>query len=93
MEKSPKSKDPKKEEIERIEVSAVLHEGSVYTGKRHGDAIRAAVEATGKKPVTGKQGFVTNTGRFVSREEAVKIALAAGQITEAKDKLFSEDLW
>lgn len=93
MEKPPKSQDPKKEEKERIEMSAVLHEGSIYTGKRHPDAIRLAVEKTGKKPINRELGFVTNTGRFVSREEAAKIALSAGQITEAKDKLFSEDLW
>ena len=44
------------------------------------------------------QGFLTNTGEFVSREDARKIALAAGQITEPthcghSTKLFSEDLW
>lgn len=42
------------------------------------------------------QGFVTNTGRFVSREEAAKIAIAAGQLAECKfqpNYLFTEDLW
>ena len=106
MEKPPHSKEPGKEKMERIEKSAVRHEGSIYTGKRHSDAINAAAEATGKTPVTGEQGFVTSTGRFVSREEAAKIAFSAGQITaaskgeprpetgrEEKEKLFSEDLW
>jgi hypothetical protein len=42
------------------------------------------------------QGFLTSTGRFVSREEAVTIAMAAGQIIKPKfqpQQLFSEDLW
>jgi hypothetical protein len=43
-----------------------------------------------------EQGFLTNTGRFVSREEALKIALAAKQISAPRFnayQLFSEDLW
>jgi hypothetical protein len=48
--------------------------------------------------VEHEQGFLTSEGVFVSREEAVKIAVAAGQITLPKktfpqDELFSEDLW
>jgi hypothetical protein len=43
------------------------------------------------------QGFLTDTGRFVGREEAWQIARAAGHI-KPKDyvttgRLFSEDLW
>jgi hypothetical protein len=45
-----------------------------------------------------ESGFLTSTGRFVGREEALKIALASGQpmIDHAgrhPDWLFSEDLW
>ena len=43
-----------------------------------------------------KQGFTTNTGRFVSREEGVGIATAAKQLirkTNPPSQLFSEDLW
>lgn len=40
-----------------------------------------------------EDGFVTTTGRFVDRYEAARIAYAAGQTTEMKYKLFSEDLW
>lgn len=48
--------------------------------------------------VGGKaQGFLTSTGRFVSREEAWGIALAAGQIVRRvggdEGRLFSENLW
>ena len=42
------------------------------------------------------QGFLTNTGRFVDRKEAYRIALAAGQITGKNGycgELFSEDLY
>lgn len=44
------------------------------------------------------QGFITSTGRYVEREEALRIAIASGQpmidhpSRHARD-LFSEDLW
>jgi hypothetical protein len=42
-----------------------------------------------------EQGFLTNTGRFVGREEAGHIALASGQIAALKwpPRLYTEDLW
>ncbi len=45
-----------------------------------------------------RQGFLTSTGRFVGREEALRIATAAGQLIgrtkhRPLDKLMSEDLW
>lgn len=43
-----------------------------------------------------QQGFITSTGRFVDRQEALEIALAAKQIERPKyqpHQLFSEDLW
>lgn len=49
-----------------------------------------------KLPIFGEQGFITNTGRFVDRIEARKIAEAANQLIErARDKkqLYSEDVW
>lgn len=43
------------------------------------------------------QGFLTSEGRFVARDEAWKIAEAAGQIVARcggdGDWLFSENLW
>jgi len=42
------------------------------------------------------QGFVTSAGRYVDREEAWRIAKAAGQIkrvTGSEGALFSEDMW
>ena len=39
-----------------------------------------------------KRGFVTNTGKFVGREKAAKIAKAAGEIKKPVKKLHSHDL-
>lgn len=42
------------------------------------------------------QGFITNRGRFVDRQEAARIAVAAGQGSPREGvggNLFSEDLW
>lgn len=42
------------------------------------------------------QGFLTSTGRFVDRKEAVTIAEAAGQrlrVSGSQETLYSEDLW
>lgn len=52
-------------------------------------------------PVTvpeSHQGFLTSSGRFVEREEAGKIALAAGQVkigvlSSQNKKLYTEDMW
>lgn len=44
-----------------------------------------------------EQGFLTSTGRFVGRVEAMRIAVAAGQPFMPRDgrqsELYSEDLW
>lgn len=45
-----------------------------------------------------RQGFLTSTGRFVDREEAMRIALESGETflrgdETHPDQLFSEDLW
>jgi len=78
---------------ECISEAAILKNGRIYKGKRHHNIIARIVNKTGIKPAGGKQGFVTDNGRFVSREEAAKIAFASGQIKEQKERLFSEDLY
>lgn len=45
-----------------------------------------------------EQGFIDwneerGNGKFISREEAAKLAYEYGQIKEPKSELFSEDLW
>lgn len=58
-----------------------------------------ALAADGFKAIgiSGKnQGFVTDAGEYVTREQACSIARAAGQIIEKTgpaDQLFSEDVW
>jgi hypothetical protein len=42
---------------------------------------------------TEEQGFLTNTDRFVNRQEAAQIAFESGQIKEETKRLFSEDLY
>lgn len=68
---------------------------------RHHDVIRWML-ANGhgmSETCEASQGFLTNQGRYVEREEALAIALAAQQIHEEHrpvpglPELFSEDLW
>jgi len=51
----------------------------------------------GPKRERGRQGFLTSTGRFVDRKEALLIARAANQIIRRcggdEEELFSENLW
>lgn len=64
--------------------------------KRHHDLIRKHAEETGRPGSGDVQGFVTSTGRFVDRHEALEIARAAGQLIKPKAEggaLFSEDMW
>lgn len=50
-----------------------------------------------ERPDRHEQGFVTDRGRFVGREEALAIATAAGQIQYRCGgddiRLYSENLW
>lgn len=80
-----------------IKESAILLDGVVYTGHRHHNIIHDLAERGFKTPIGGEQGFVTEAGEFVTREEAAKIAIECGQVEAAKmhrpDVLFSEDLY
>jgi hypothetical protein len=77
----------------RIKEAAVKHEGQIFTGRRHGEAILKAVQATDVTPVyTVNQGFMTECGKFVDRAEAARIAYLAGQIDKPLTSLCSEDL-
>lgn len=90
----------RREKAERIEFAAIRdHDGKVYWVERpgrHGDVIRLMVNVGRPIPINGKQGFVTDRGRFVDRQEACRLALACGQIDKPKfqpNTLFSEDVW
>ena len=75
--------------------------GLVVLGHRHGQAMWTMSCLTGLRSVENaedgvgeyEQGFLTNTNRFVDREEAAKIAFDYGQIKEETKRLFSEDLY
>lgn len=64
---------------------------SIEIGRRHNDILARF----GKDVLcVTQQGFYTSWGRFVDREEALKIAKEAGQVEETNSsRLFSEDLY
>ncbi len=77
----------------RIKEAAIKTDVKIWKGKSHASIIADIVAATGVKPVTGEQGFMTEDGNFVSRTEAAEIALASGQVKSLRTtELFSEDL-
>lgn len=67
---------------------------------RHHNILHAIFPLTGSPLGPKHQGFITSTGRYVGREEAMQLAIAAGQVDPKNRKsgsssrdLFSEDLW
>lgn len=78
-----------------------IESGFVICGRRHHNCISMFAKMVGfpydenahALMRTERQGFLTNTDRFVEREEAAQIAFEAGQIAQHKIVLFSEDLY
>lgn len=63
---------------------------------RHHDVIRYMVNGFGfPAPITGEQGFYTDSGLFLTRTAAKRYAQKHNQLTQPTDSkyLFSEDLW
>lgn len=85
---------------ERI-VSAAIYLGAIISlprPARHGCIIASMDTIMGIDGILAypdRQGFITDTGRFVNRVEAFGIAWRAGQIVSGSNGpgLFSEDLW
>lgn len=75
--------------------------GFVVCGRRHHNCFATFPAVGVTKPdrierMDEVQGFLTNTDRFVDREEGLEIARAADQILPNRNptkRLFSEDLW
>jgi hypothetical protein len=74
--------------------------GLVFSGHRHGQCIYTKCAVTGLRDSASgenEQGFLTSKNRFVSREEALIIALRENQVMDIKEvrgnELFSEDLY
>lgn len=79
---------------EYIDKAAIRHGSVVYTGSRHPEISYDMVRAIGCRPKGIEKGFVTGTGRFVTRKEAADIAYFAGQTYGIRyDYLYSEDVW
>lgn len=83
-------------ESRRITHVAIFHAGKVHSlpaPNRHHHVIRAI----GGIPGPDIQGFLDNEGNFLTRSEALKVALAANQVLDPAGvragELFSEDLW
>lgn len=85
---------------ERI-VSAAIYLGGIISlprPARHGDIISTMdqlMHIDGPLATPDRQGFITDTGRYVNRVEAYGIAWKAKQIISGSrgPQLFSEDLW
>jgi len=67
--------------------------GYVLCGLRHHNCFVMRNDKNDGRRNNTIQGFLTSKDRFVTRKEAVQIAVDAGQIPELVDILFSEDLY
>lgn len=71
--------------------------GFVMCGHRHSSIFSQFGMLVKQRQEAGiyeiEQGFLTNTNKFVTREEAAQIAFDAGQTDVWLSKLFSEDLY
>lgn len=91
-----------KEKIVRAAIKYTVDGGRSWgmtTGKRHSDCIRVfaalGIKVNGREEV---QGFITDANNFLTREQALKLALYNGQFDKSKVPptkkfLCSEDLW
>lgn len=77
-----------------------IEKGIVFCGLRHSQCIYSKCGITGLRDSESgenEQGFLTSKNRFVSREEALVIALKENQVLDLKEirgnKLYSEDLY
>lgn len=76
-----------------IIASAIIKDRIIYTGKRHHNIIWNNEKGFFNNC---EQGFITETGQFVSRKDALKIAEKCNQIIRRScsgDELYSEDVW
>jgi hypothetical protein len=90
----PPSAEVKKSGKEYVEKAAIrLKDGKIFTGAAHYQAVD---EAVGKKLLAYEDenladkytdGFMTNAGRFVDREEAAKIAQSVGQLADHSESV------
>lgn len=77
----------------KIIKAAIKIGNKIYECRRHFEGIQAAVLDGADRVNQDQQGFITDEGKYVSREEAAKIAFKAGQTKKIKNPLMSEHLW
>jgi hypothetical protein len=84
----------------RIVRAAILYKGFVWSKpapKRHSDIINEMFDILGEElDAPQAEGFVSSSGHFLDRREALLLARASGQTfleEPPDDELFSENLW
>lgn len=89
------SKPVPKTDVERLNCAAIERDGKIHDGLRSHYELRQALGDTSPQTsnLNDVEGFLTSTGRFVGREEAQDVALAAGQIRALQRRpLLSSDI-
>ena len=80
-----------------IDKAAIKRGERVWTGRRHGEIILAMLEEGEAPPVPQReQGFVTETGEWLNRQEAFEHAVKCGQLPvgiQGSRMLISEMVW
>ena len=74
-----------------VRAAIMFQNGDIIEGRDYGHISSLA----NKLSLSGERvnGFTTSSGDFVLPEEAVEIAINAGQITDRVDELTPEMLW
>ena len=71
-------------------------------GRRHGDCYKIIRQLDNKHTQWSEEGFITNTGDFLNRHDALEHALQCGQLSQSnkwykeehkENELYSEDLY
>lgn len=75
-----------------IKESAIKRANKIYTGKSHTEILKAHISEGTFSKNDYTLGFVTDSGEFVTRMQAAKIAYEYGQIKEKMSILFSTDI-
>lgn len=89
------TKSCKCHEAERIlHASVIAKDGRIFFGKCHADCFyKGQAMGVAMSSKSNHQGFITNKGRYVDRQEAAQIAFQQKQIDLETGYLFSEDMW
>lgn len=78
-----------------VEYAAIKYpDGEIMTARRHYKIIALQAQFGIKTQGDCVQGFTDTAGNFLTRDEAKKVAIEAGQIpADFEGTLYSEDLW